>query len=160
MYNPQGVLQWVESYSGPANDEDQAVKILLDEPGNVYVIGQSPGAGTGIDFVTIKYNTLITTVDDNSTDHSNFILEQNYPNPFNPTTIISWQSPVGSWQTLKIYDVLGNEVATLVDEYKPAGRHEIEFNSSSIKHLPSSGVYFYQLKTDSKVENRKMLLLK
>jgi hypothetical protein len=99
-----------------------------------------------------------------------FVLYQNYPNPFNPTTIISWQSPVDSWQTLRIYDVLGNEVATLVDEYKPAGRHEIEFNaarhSREVRNLPagrqglSSGIYFYQLKTDSKVENRKMLLLK
>ena len=89
-----------------------------------------------------------------------FVLEQNYPNPFNPTTIISWQSPVGSWQTLKIYDVLGNEVATLVDEYRPAGRHEIEFNTSSIKHLPSSGIYFYRLATENKVESRKMLLIK
>ena len=96
-----------------------------------------------------------------------FVLEQNYPNPFNPTTIISWQSPVGSWQTLKIYDVLGNEVATLVDEYRPAGRYEIEFNTSSlpsrqagIKHLPSSGIYFYRLATENKVESRKMLLIK
>jgi len=53
-----------------------------------------------------------------------YVLEQNYPNPFNPSTVISWQSPVGSQQTLKIYDILGNEVATLVDEYKPAGRYE------------------------------------
>ncbi len=49
------------------------------------------------------------------------MLFQNYPNPFNPTTKISWQSPIGSHQTLKIYDVLGNEVATLVDEFKPSG---------------------------------------
>jgi hypothetical protein len=95
-----------------------------------------------------------------------FSLAQNYPNPFNPSTKISWQVPVGSWQTLKIYDVLGNEVATLVDEYKPAGSYEVEWNASE---LPS-GVYFYQLfvsnlqskerKTENYIETKKMVLLK
>jgi hypothetical protein len=95
-----------------------------------------------------------------------FVLEQNYPNPFNPTTIISWQSPVGSWQTLMIFDILGNEVATLVDEYRPAGRHEIEFSAKggsasggNAFSLPS-GIYFYRLATENKVQSRKMLLLK
>ena len=66
------------------------------------------------------------------------------------------QSPVGSWQTLKIYDVLGNEVATLVDEYKPAGTYEIEWNAGNYP----SGVYFYQLKSENYVETKKMILLK
>ncbi|MGB5531335.1 MAG: T9SS type A sorting domain-containing protein, partial [Ignavibacteriaceae bacterium] len=85
-----------------------------------------------------------------------YALHQSYPNPFNPSTIISWQSPVGSWQTLKVYDVLGNEVTILVDEYKPAGKYEVEFNAT---YLPS-GVYFYQLKAGDFVETKKMLLLK
>ncbi|HQJ46633.1 MAG TPA: T9SS type A sorting domain-containing protein [Ignavibacteriaceae bacterium] len=90
-----------------------------------------------------------------------FSLFQNYPNPFNPTTKISWQSPVGSYQTLRIYDVLGNEVATLVNEYKPAGSYEVEFNGHSDggQNL-SSGVYFYQLRAGSFVETKKMLLTK
>jgi hypothetical protein len=87
---------------------------------------------------------------------SSFILEQNYPNPFNPSTKISWRSPIGSWQTLKIYDVLGNEVATHVDEYKPAGKYEVEFNASV---LPS-GLYFYQLISGNFIETKKMLLIK
>ena len=86
----------------------------------------------------------------------NFNLYQNYPNPFNPTTTISWQSPVGSWQSLKIYDILGREVATLVNEYNPAGKYEIEFNASS---LPS-GVYFYKLHTGNFVQTKKMILMK
>ncbi len=92
---------------------------------------------------------------------SDYYLAQNYPNPFNPSTKISWQSPVSSWQTLKIYDVLGNEVATLVNEYKPAGFYEVEFNghSDSGQNL-SSGVYFYQLRINEFVETRKMILLK
>ncbi|MFN3873649.1 MAG: SBBP repeat-containing protein [Ignavibacterium sp.] len=75
-----------------------------------------------------------------------FELYQNYPNPFNPSTRISWQSPVGSWQTLKIYDVLGNEIATLVDEYKPAGSYEVEFSVAQVSGPElASGIYFYQL---------------
>ena len=90
-----------------------------------------------------------------------FALMQNYPNPFNPSTKISWQSPVGSWQTLKIYDVLGNEVATLVDEFKPAGKYEVEFNSHSDEGQNlSSGVYFYQLKAGYFLQTMKMILMK
>ncbi len=89
-----------------------------------------------------------------------FILYQNYPNPFNPRTIISWQSPVTSRQTLKIYNVLGNEIAVLMDEIKPAGKYEIEFNSSSETRNLVSGIYFYKLQVGEFTETRKMILLK
>jgi hypothetical protein len=102
------------------------------------------------------FNSLITNVIDNQIPLEDFSLYQNYPNPFNPSTKISWQVPVGSHQTLKIYDVLGNEVTTLVDEYKPAGKYEVEWNASKYP----SGVYFYQLKTQGFVETKKMILIK
>jgi hypothetical protein len=85
-----------------------------------------------------------------------FYLYQNYPNPFNPSTKISWQSPVGSRQTLKVYDVLGNEVATLVDEYKPAGNYEVNFNAANL----SSGIYLYTMKTGSYTQTKKLILMK
>ncbi len=85
------------------------------------------------------------------------ILYQNYPNPFNPSTIISWQSSVSSQQVIKVFDVLGNEVITLLDEYKPAGFHEIEFSAKD--QLPS-GIYFYQLKIGKSIQTKKMLLLR
>ncbi|MFZ1517136.1 MAG: T9SS type A sorting domain-containing protein [Ignavibacteriaceae bacterium] len=85
-----------------------------------------------------------------------YSLSQNYPNPFNPSTKISWQSPVSGNQTLKVYDVLGNEVATLVNEFKNAGMYEVDFDASTL----SSGVYFYQLKAGEFLETRKMVLLK
>jgi hypothetical protein len=89
-----------------------------------------------------------------------FSLSQNYPNPFNPSTKISWQSPVSGHQTIKVFDVLGNQIATLVDEYKPAGSYEVEFNASSgIRNLVS-GIYFYQLKAGDYINTKKMLLLK
>ncbi|HEX9253398.1 MAG TPA: T9SS type A sorting domain-containing protein, partial [Ignavibacteriaceae bacterium] len=99
---------------------------------------------------------IVTAVEDEKQIPAEFSLEQNYPNPFNPSTKISWQSPVGSHQTLKIYDVLGNEVATLVDEYREAGSYEVEFNAS----LLPSGVYFYKLQEDGFVKTKKMTLIK
>jgi hypothetical protein len=70
------------------------------------------------------------------------------------------QSAIGSWQTLKIFDLLGNKVATLIDEYKPAGTYEIEFRPESSIKNPVSGIYFYQLQSGSFVETKKMILLK
>jgi len=89
---------------------------------------------------------------------SDFTLYQNYPNPFNPSTKISWQSPVGSWQTLKVFDVLGREVATLVDEYRDAGSYNIEFRIENLEL--SSGIYFYKLQTEYYSSTKKMICLK
>ena len=88
-----------------------------------------------------------------------FKLNQNYPNPFNPSTIIRYQLPLSSNITLKVYDVLGNEVATLVNEYKSAGSYEVEFNVA-YESLLASGVYFYQLKAGAFIQTKKMLILK
>ncbi len=91
---------------------------------------------------------------------NNFQLYQNYPNPFNPNTKISWHSSVGSHQTLIVYDVLGNELAKLVDEYKPAGIYEVEFNTNTLNKDISSGIYFYKLSAGNFIQSRKMILLK
>ncbi len=125
------VIDSGESSSGPVIRAD-AFKILLFEENPVIV------------------------EEDNFNEIIDFYLAQNYPNPFNPSTKISWQSPVGSHQTLKVYDVLGNEVATLVDEYREAGRYEIEFDASGL----ASAMYLYRIQAGSFVETRKMILLK
>ena len=85
-----------------------------------------------------------------------FLLNQNYPNPFNPTTKISYQLPESGNVTLKIYDVLGNEIATLVNEEKTAGIYQVDFNVSYL----TSGMYFYKLTSGRFSETKKMLLLK
>ena len=85
-----------------------------------------------------------------------FILEQNYPNPFNPSTIIQYAIASRQFVTLKVYDVLGNEVSTLVNEEKPVGNYEVNFNAGGL----SSGIYFYKLQTGSFIETKKMMLLK
>jgi subtilisin-like proprotein convertase family protein len=99
-----------------------------------------------------------------------FSLYQNYPNPFNPSTKIKFTIPsVGTsfmkFVQLKVYDVLGNEVATLVNEELPAGEYEVEFDTKSISSFRlarnlSSGIYFYQLKAENFIETKKMILIK
>jgi hypothetical protein len=85
-----------------------------------------------------------------------FLLAQNYPNPFNPSTKINYQISQNDFVSLKVYNVLGNEVATLVNEVKPAGNYEVTFDARSL----SSGTYFYKLQAGSFVETKKMMLLK
>ena len=85
-----------------------------------------------------------------------FLLEQNFPNPFNPSTKIKYSVPQTSQVQIKVFDLLGKEIETLVNEEKPAGTYEIEFNAAN---LPS-GVYFYQLKADNYIETKKMILIK
>jgi plastocyanin len=85
-----------------------------------------------------------------------FKLDQNYPNPFNPSTNIKFQIPSSGFVSLKVYDLLGREVSTLISEYKSSGNYEIEFNASKL----TTGFYVYQLKSGSFVQTKKMLLLK
>ncbi|MEO8232381.1 MAG: T9SS type A sorting domain-containing protein, partial [Ignavibacteriota bacterium] len=85
-----------------------------------------------------------------------YSLEQNYPNPFNPTTTISYSIPSDNFVTIKLYDVLGNEVITLVNEQKQAGRYEMLFNASNI----ATGVYYYQINSGTFAQTRKLMLLK
>jgi hypothetical protein len=118
--------------------------------------GETRPYGNGFDMGSDEWYPISGAEGGNAIVPASFKLLQNYPNPFNPSTKISWQSPVGSWQTLKVYDVLGNEVAKLIDEYKSAGSYEVEFDGSSL----SSGVYFYQLRAGSFVEAKKMILLR
>jgi photosystem II stability/assembly factor-like uncharacterized protein len=131
-----------------------------------YAVGED---GTILKFITPPVEINV----EESLPPSGFRLNQNYPNPFNPSTKISWQSSTGSWQTLTIYDMLGNKIATPVDEYKPAGSYEITFDASDLtggKNGLSSGIYFYSLKAVDINSNNsdktnftstnKMLLLK
>ncbi len=98
----------------------------------------------------------ITAVEKTSEVPQQFQLQQNYPNPFNPTTIINYRIPVNTYVTLKVYDLLGNLVKTLVDNYQAQGEYSINFNAGNL----ASGVYFYRLQAGSFTAAKKLLLLK
>ncbi len=107
--------------------------------------------GDGLTSVENQYEELIL---------NNFELFQNYPNPFNPATSISWKTLDAAHHTLKVFDVLGKELVTLLNDYLPAGKYSVEFNESYFPGGLASGVYFYQLQAGDKIQTRKMMLLR
>jgi hypothetical protein len=108
------------------------------------------------DLKVIIYQSVPVNVNDIAGMINDYSLEQNYPNPFNPSTKIVFQVPQSVNVSLKIYDVLGNEIVTLVNEEKGPGKYEIDFNAS---HL-SSGIYFYTLRAGTYISIKKMVLIK
>jgi len=159
--------KWYDFFSGDSIDVTDVNMLVTLQPGEFKI------------YTTVKLPTpepdLLTEIESelSETVPSNFELFQNYPNPFNPSTKIRYAIPaVGTSLMkflqsvqLKVYDVLGNEVATLVDEEKPAGSYEVEFSakggsaSGGDANNLSSGIYFYQLRAGSFVETKKMILL-
>jgi hypothetical protein len=113
--------------------------------------------GTSVGLAVYNENGIVTEVEEElSILPKKYTLKQNYPNPFNPTTTIKYSIPKLSFVTLKVFDVLGNEVAVLVNEDKPVGKYEVEFDASNL----SSGVYFYQIQAGDFIDTKKMILLK
>jgi hypothetical protein len=145
-------------YKGPFDGGSKNGGVMLIGFPFETIIGQAQR--TSLMSSIFNYFDFRTSLNDDNTAQvpKNFILYQNYPNPFNPTTVIKFHIPHSEFITLKVYDVLGREVATLVDEVKESGKHNSEF------HIPnstfSSGIYFYQLRAGSFVETRKMVLMR
>jgi photosystem II stability/assembly factor-like uncharacterized protein len=129
----------------------------------VYFVDQNFGFIVGDNGLILRTTTgggPVSSIVDDDNLPADFILYQNYPNPFNPTTNIKFRIAESGFVSLKVYDVLGNEVAVLVDEYKPAGSYEVDFNTSTLKLQASSGIYFYQIVAGNFVQTKKMILLK
>ncbi len=102
-------------------------------------------------------DSIVTGFSEQQITATEFILEQNYPNPFNPSTKISWQSPISSWQSIKLYDAIGREIETIAEGFYEAGIHSKSYIANAT--LPS-GIYFYQLKAGNFVQTKKMMLIK
>jgi Secretion system C-terminal sorting domain len=172
-YNPDGTIKWAKSTG--ADFYGQASSITSDEYGSHYLTGLAgrsfvfdtvSGTGSNLNFYLAKLspdNVLSVQNGNNikSENPYNFTLNQNYPNPFNPVTIIKYSVPTSETQNfasvqLKVYDMLGREVATLVNEEKPAGSYSVAFDGSKL----SSGVYLYKLEAGNRTRVKKMVLLK
>jgi protocatechuate 3,4-dioxygenase beta subunit len=165
-----------------ALDANQQVSAygITDQNGNYTIAGLTPGSysistdkygytSTQTSTVSLDYNsnftssasftmtpTDVTSINSNSGTIQNYKLYQNYPNPFNPTTVIKYSVPMASRVTLKVYNILGSEVATLVNGEKAVGNYNVTFNGSNL----ASGIYFYQLKAGGFVQTKKLVLMK
>ncbi len=143
---------WETKPDMPFNSFDFARAVVDNK---IYVISGSSDWQTS-DGAVWEYDPPVVDVEHEFIPPTKFVLAQNYPNPFNPTTKIKYSVPQASNTTIKVFDVLGNEIETLVNEEKPVGTYELTWNAAN---LPS-GVYFYQLKAGSFIETKKMILLK
>jgi hypothetical protein len=95
-------------------------------------------------------------IDDYTSVAKTFVLFQNYPNPFNPSTKIKYSVPQSEIVQIKVYDILGKEIATLVNEEKPMGNYKIDFDGNNL----STGVYFYSMQAGSFTDTKKLILIK
>lgn len=160
-YSPDGIEKWAELYNGPANSYDGTYAVAVDHYGNAFVTGYSAGSGTDWDYTTIKYSDIPVSVNEPEYIPAEYALYQNYPNPFNPATKISFSLQQSAYVTLKVYNVLGQEVASLLNNNFTAGTHSVDFNASDL----NSGVYFYKMEAsgiDGKnfTSVKKMMLIK
>jgi uncharacterized delta-60 repeat protein len=154
-YNSSGVQQWVARYNGSGNDYDFAYALALDGSGNVYVTGYSRGYDWSV-YATIKYLQQPTSVDELAGMPTEYSLSQNYPNPFNPSTKMRFGVSGSGLVSLKAYNMLGQEVATLVNDAMKPGIYEVTWDASAL----ASGVYYYRLQAGSFVETKKLVLLR
>ncbi len=153
----QIVLKSTASINGTIIPESDMISMCK------YLIPKAVEYGAGL---LLHFLSIVTEVDDEQLTPERYQLEQNYPNPFNPTTSIQYTISNRQFVSLKVYDILGNEVAILVNSEKPAGVYEVEWNANRFISGVSagggyaSGVYFYQLQTEGYIETKKMILMK
>jgi len=158
LYNQNGVMTYDDE---ELNELFPPFSEVLDSTVYVYSVyidkNNNKWLGDNNGYVVKYTGENITDVkDDKQSIPDNYFLSQNYPNPFNPTTKIVYQIPALNFVTIKVYDVLGNKIITLVNEEQTAASYEVEYDASKL----SSGVYFYQLNAGSFIETKKMILLK
>ena len=160
-YNNNGVQQWLALYDSPDKNGSHAFGVVVDAAGNIYVTGESATKATSSDYTTIKYSqgnaskaSFTNPLQEKSTI-SKFEL-RNYPNPFSKNTTIEYQLVHEGKVKLSVFDLSGHEIATLVNEYKPAGIYKINFKTNK---LPA-GTYFYRIQAGKYIETKKLIILR
>ena len=163
-FNPDGTIDstfgsngWTLATTASSNHGEGINGMAIDQDGKIVTAGYAIDANNIGSFAAARFLSQgISAVSAVNQLPKSFSLSQNYPNPFNPTTIINYQIPNSNYITLKVYDILGNVIKTLVDGYKTQGMHSVNFNASNL----ASGVYFYQLHAGNFIATKKLLLLK
>lgn len=150
-YDPNGNLKWT-AYNSDSATYTNVFDFLVDSSYNLYATGTHADQ-----VITLKFVQTPTLINTSLNEiPSEYKLEQNYPNPFNPVTTIDFQLPKDVNVKIKVYDVSGKEIKTLIDEFKQAGSYNISFDGSNL----SSGVYFYRIEAGDFVQTKRMVLLK
>jgi hypothetical protein len=169
------VYAWTDTVGGKASAIDANQDLIFAKDGQQLKVYYRAGLLYSHDMMSFIYDVaanmeyvfvsgdsltvfryMLADIDDNEKSIPSFTLEQNYPNPFNPITTIKYQLPVSGYVTLKVFDILGNEVAILVNEPKEPGYHEVIFDASRL----TSGVYIYSLNHNEFVSAKKLLIIK
>ena len=155
-YDENGNELWVHRYNSPANLNDVANNISFDNSGNIIISGIITSITGGVDFGVIKFSQL-TSLNTLSEGNANeYWISQNYPNPFNPVTYLEFGISNLEFVSIKVFDVLGTEVAALVSEKRDPGNYTVEFDGSKF----TSGIYYYRITAGSFTETKRMVLLK
>jgi len=155
-FNSSGVQQWAQEYNGEVNGEDYGISAIADSIGNIFITGSSTGIGTNVDVVTLKYSQNVGITQISTSIPDKHLLMQNYPNPFNPITTINFLIPKNTFVKIKVFDIRGKDICTLVNENLNAGSYKVDFDGSNYP----SGIYYYEIKTDNFRETKKMIFLK
>ncbi|HRE41800.1 MAG TPA: T9SS type A sorting domain-containing protein [Ignavibacteria bacterium] len=146
-------------FTGTSRNNDAigtAIPGYLDQFSACWTGSYTGTAGSQGNFVVLKLNSVMTNIENDPVTPVSFDLKQNYPNPFNPFTQISFSIPKSDLVTLKIYDKLGREIQTLVNEFKTAGNYSVGFMGDNL----SSGTYYYRIQSGDFVSTKKMILIK
>jgi hypothetical protein len=137
-------------FNGPSLPQSKENSVAIDNSDQVWVLCSQNGLSL------MKIDRSVTGVKKNNLDPRMFSLSQNFPNPFNPTTTISFVLPSRSFVSLKMFDMLGREVETIISGEMLAGSYSKQWNAANV----SSGIYFYRLQAGSFTETKKLILLK